>query len=170
MTSSNGNIFRVTGPLCGNSPVTGEFPAQRPVTWSFDVFFDLSLNKPLCKQSWGWWFETPLRSLWRHCNAMEQSTYEELRVRYRVSFVSSKYDFCSTSVVSVLHGISCLIRITIFKLRSETTKIKNRIIHTFYAVNIWPGILKSGLWTLPLLKNPQNSEIIQSLVWMQSGN
>ena len=29
----------------GNSPVTGEFSAQRPVTWSFDVFFDLRLNK-----------------------------------------------------------------------------------------------------------------------------
>ena len=45
MTSSNENIFRVTGHLCGNSPVTGEFPAQRPVTRSFDVFFDLRLNK-----------------------------------------------------------------------------------------------------------------------------
>ena len=55
--------------LCaGNSPVTGEFPSQRPVTWSFDVFFDLHLNKQLNKQSWGWWFETPSRSLWRHCN------------------------------------------------------------------------------------------------------
>ena len=32
MTSSNENIFRVTGHLCGNSPVTGEFPTQRPVT------------------------------------------------------------------------------------------------------------------------------------------
>ena len=37
MTSSNGNIFRVTGHLCGNSPVSGEFPAQRPVTRSVDV-------------------------------------------------------------------------------------------------------------------------------------
>ena len=37
----------------GNSPVTGEFPAQRPVTRSFDVFFDLGLNKRLSKQSWG---------------------------------------------------------------------------------------------------------------------
>ena len=55
--------------LCaGNSPVTGEFPAQRPVTWSFDVSFDLRLNKRLRKQSWGWWFETPSRSLWYHCN------------------------------------------------------------------------------------------------------
>ena len=52
----------------GNSPVTGEFPAQRPVRRCFDVFFDLRLNKRLSKQSWGWWFETPLRSLWRHCS------------------------------------------------------------------------------------------------------
>ena len=50
----------------GNSPGTGEFPAQRPVTRSFHVFFDL--NKPLSKQSWGCWFETPSRQLWRHCN------------------------------------------------------------------------------------------------------
>ena len=38
--------------LCeGNSPVTGEFPSQRPVTRSFAVFFDLRLNKRLNKQS-----------------------------------------------------------------------------------------------------------------------
>ena len=59
MTSSNGNIFRVT-----------ELPAQRPVTQSFDVFFDLRLNKRLSKQSWGWWFETLSRPLWRHCHAI----------------------------------------------------------------------------------------------------
>ena len=35
----------------GNSPVTGEFPAQRPVTRTFDVFLDLRLNKRLSKQS-----------------------------------------------------------------------------------------------------------------------
>ena len=54
--------------LCaGNSPVTGEFPSQRPVTWSFDVFFHLCLNKRLNKQWWGWWFEMPSRLLWGHC-------------------------------------------------------------------------------------------------------
>ena len=37
----------------GNSPVTGEFPTKKPVTRSFDVFFDLRLNKRLSKQSWG---------------------------------------------------------------------------------------------------------------------
>ena len=52
----------------GNSLVVGEFPAQRPVTRSFDVSFDLRLNKQLSKQSRGWWFETPSRPLWRHCN------------------------------------------------------------------------------------------------------
>ena len=56
MMLSNENIFRVTGPLCGDSPVTGKFPAQRPMTRSFDVFFDLRPNKRLSKQSWDWWF------------------------------------------------------------------------------------------------------------------
>ena len=67
-TSSNGTIFRITGPLCGEFTSPGEFPAQRPVTQSFDVFFDLRLNNRLSKQTWDWWFETPPWSLWRHCN------------------------------------------------------------------------------------------------------
>ena len=67
ITSSIGNIFRVT--LCEEIPsVTGEFPSQRPVTQSFDVFFDLRLNKRLSKKSTHRWFETPLCPLWRHCN------------------------------------------------------------------------------------------------------
>ena len=70
MTSSNGNIFRVTGPLCGEFTGPGEFPAQRPVTRSFDVFFHLRPNKLLSKQPRGWWFETPPWSLWRHCNGL----------------------------------------------------------------------------------------------------
>ena len=44
MTSSNGNIFRLLAICAANSPVSGEVPAQRPVTRSFDVFFDLHLN------------------------------------------------------------------------------------------------------------------------------
>ena len=49
MTSSNGNIFRVTGPLCGEFTGPGEFPTPRPVTRRFDVLFDLRLNKRLSK-------------------------------------------------------------------------------------------------------------------------
>ena len=57
--------FSVLLALCaGNSPVTGE-KASDAELW---CFFDLCLNKRLSKQSWGWWFATPSRSLWRHCN------------------------------------------------------------------------------------------------------
>ena len=52
----------------GISPAPGEFPTQRPVTRSIDVFFDLRPNKRLSKQTRGWWFETLSCSLWRHCS------------------------------------------------------------------------------------------------------
>ena len=63
--------FSVLLAICeGILPLTGEFPSQRPVTLSFDVFFHMHLNKWLNKQSWGWWFEMPSCSLWRQCNAI----------------------------------------------------------------------------------------------------
>ena len=64
--------FSTSLALCeGNLPVTGGFPSQRPVMWSFDVlFFDLHLNKQLSKQFKHWWFETPSHSLWRHYNVV----------------------------------------------------------------------------------------------------
>ena len=54
--------------LLALTAVTGEFPLQRPVTRSFDGFFDLRLKKRLSKQSRRQWFETPSRQLWRHCH------------------------------------------------------------------------------------------------------
>ena len=69
MTSSNGNIFRVTGHLCG------EFTGPRWIlTKARDAelwcFLYLRLNKRLRKQSWGWWFETLSRPLLRHRNVL----------------------------------------------------------------------------------------------------
>ena len=68
MTSWNGNFYRVTGNLCG------EFTGGRwiPITKTSDagLWCFLCLNKGPSKQSWGWWFETPSRSLWRHCNVL----------------------------------------------------------------------------------------------------
>ena len=61
-------FFALLALCAGNSPVHGEFPSQMPVTRSFDVFFDLRLNKRLSKHSRRLWFSTPSRSLWRHCN------------------------------------------------------------------------------------------------------
>ena len=67
MTSTNRNIFRFTSPLCGELP--GNSPhRQRPVAQSFGIFFDLRRNKRLSEQSRGLLFETPSRSLLRHCN------------------------------------------------------------------------------------------------------
>ena len=61
--------FSALQAICAeNSPVPGDFPAQRPVTRSFDVFFDLRRIKRFNKQSWGWWFETLSHPLWRHSN------------------------------------------------------------------------------------------------------
>ena len=66
MTSSNENIYRVTGPLWG------EFTGHRwtPLTNASDVelWCVLHLNKRLSKPSRRRWFETPWLSLWRHCN------------------------------------------------------------------------------------------------------
>ena len=104
MTSSNRNIFRVTAHLCGEI-----HRAQRPVTWSFDVSFDLHLNKRLSKQWRDWWFETLSRSLWRLRNfmAVEVHSYVlsnieiiyDLLNPFQRTFVS-KYDFFELCKIS----------------------------------------------------------------------
>ena len=81
MTSSNGSFFCVTGPLCGEVtghrwiPLTKASDAElwcflRSAPWiiGWVISSACALNNRLSKQSWGWWFETTLRSLWRHCS------------------------------------------------------------------------------------------------------
>ena len=59
--------------LCAeNPPVIDEFPHKRPVTWSFDVFFDQGLNIQLSKQSRSRGFATPLHSLQHHCDEKQR--------------------------------------------------------------------------------------------------
>ena len=78
MTSSNGSIFRVTGPLCGEFTGHRWIPRTKASDAEFDVFFDLRLNIRASKQSQGWWFETPSRSLWCHSNdALPSSAIRE---------------------------------------------------------------------------------------------
>ena len=91
----------------GNSPVPGEFPAQRPVTRSFDVYFDLSPNKRLSKQLWGWWFETQSRPLWRHRNECDERVHNSCGALATTTFChgafrNTKYDRCSIVNVVVL--------------------------------------------------------------------
>ena len=61
-------FFRVTGPLCGKFTGHRWIPCTKASDAEFWCLFDLRLNKPLSKQSWCWWFETPSRPLWRQCN------------------------------------------------------------------------------------------------------
>ena len=68
MTSSNGNIFRVSGHLCGEFTGPRWIPRTKASDAELWCFFDLRLNKRLSKQWWGWWFETLSHPLWRHRN------------------------------------------------------------------------------------------------------
>ena len=73
MTSSNGNYFRVTGHLCG--AFTGHRWIPSTKTSDAELWcFELRLNKPLSKQSWGWWFETPSR----HSNGLTAVEFEPI--------------------------------------------------------------------------------------------
>ena len=79
-------------PLDGEFTGPGEFPTQMPVMRSFDVFFDLRLNKRLSKQPWGWWFETPSWSLWRQCNVHRgpHATFTYYMHMIRVGYVTQR--------------------------------------------------------------------------------
>ena len=101
--------------LCvGNSPVTCEFPLQRPVTWNFDVFFDLCLNKWLSKQSWVWWFKTPPPSLWRHCRWPSTLAHNGARssagpLLNEKSYIFTRKILCSSMNLYHLYGMDDII-------------------------------------------------------------
>ena len=90
--------------LCSwSSLVTGEFPSQRPVTRSFDVFFDLYLNKRLSKQTRHWWFETPLRSSYRHSNIKIM-----LQINHKTWLLAAKPCWYRTLMKTDYHNQFCL--------------------------------------------------------------
>ena len=94
-------VMRAVG--CLENP----FPSQRPVTQSFDILFDLRLNKRLSKQSWGWWFETLSRPLWRHSHVSSLSPKTNPKER-AFEIITTKNQKCliSKSTLSLLMGIS----------------------------------------------------------------
>ena len=111
MTSSNGNISALLAICAGNSPVPGEFPTHRPVTRSFDVYFDLRPNKRLSKQSWGWWFETQSRPLWRHRNAHGTSSVIKINMRGIRSTQMTKYWLWNSHIKLYVYGNRVPIRV-----------------------------------------------------------
>ena len=117
--------FSVLLALCaGNSPVTGEFPTKRLVTWSFDVFFDLRMNKRLCKKSWNWWFEMPSRPFWRHCNVpfyfamLKLSFLVDLRDTFAPNL--QKYFIVTSAIVWLTELVLITFRVTLLVLGNCT--------------------------------------------------
>ena len=137
----------------GNSPVPGEFPTQRPVTRSFDVYFDLRPNKWLSKQPWGWWFETLSCSLWRHRNAvphdaaclfsflydMIHSSTKDLYARMPITYnmVECWEPNCLHNVTwSLRHLISPVMRLFVQKFILVKTNHQRSALLAFCAGNI----------------------------------
>ena len=128
MTSSNGNIFRVTRPLCGEFTGPGEFPTQRPVTRSFDVFFDLRLNKGLSKQPRGWWFETQSWSLWRHCNDITDKRDFARFFLFDLSFKQTFFILQRPCCCMVVGKCGCNLNLAIFISGIDTMTISCQIV------------------------------------------
>ena len=135
--------------LCvGNSLVTGEFPSQRPVTWSFDVFFDLCLNKWLSNQSWGWWFETPSCPLWCHHNELDIRWCDALFLRTCQNRPRTRPEwalFCHNC--STFTEISLEDKVMIFRNTIEIIQFKQQCV----AVIIWSIFTNTFTIDIPLL-------------------
>ena len=89
MTSSNGNISALLALCAENSAATR----------SFDVFFDLRLNKRLSNQSWDWWFDTLWHSLLRHCNVITPYA-----THWSITDVENKPHFAHRKDISCISG------------------------------------------------------------------
>ena len=77
--------FSVLPAICeGNSPVTGGFLPQRPLMRSFDVLFDLRMNKQLSIQSRRWSFEMSSPSLWRHRNGISETNFSKVLSKIQI--------------------------------------------------------------------------------------
>ena len=122
LTSSNGDISALLALCAGNSPVPGEFPTQRPVTRSFDVFVDRRLNKRLDKQSWGWWFETLSRPFRRHCNVCRYSYYAETRILDWYLYISSCFCIDLSTANIETHEIYHTLLCTSFDIDKQYSK------------------------------------------------
>ena len=107
--------FSASLALCeGNPPVTGGLPSQRPMTWGFDVFFDLRLNTRLIKQSRHRW--TSSRSLWRPCNVWTSvNTSTTINIPFSVpynlptfSYTCHLYDEPDIRIISWHSNVECM--------------------------------------------------------------
>ena len=157
MTSSNRNIFRVTGPFVRgihrwpvNSPHKGQ--------WRGALMFSLicALNNRLSKQSWGWWFETPSCPSQRHCNALTHIIPDNHRSTFIcVSFVWVFYG----GVVVCFYLFVLILFWTILILIVEYLPPSHYLNQCWYSINWIPR--KNHQWNL----NQNASSIQEKWIW-----
>ena len=90
MTSSNGNIFCITGPLCWQFTSDRWIPLTNANGAELYVFFDGHLNKRLSQQLIYQWFETPSCSLWRHPN---DSTTTLMKINICIKWIDTNWRY-----------------------------------------------------------------------------
>ena len=114
---------RFTGPLCGDFTGARWIPLTKASDPSFDVLFDLCLNKRLSKVSWGWWFETLSCPLWRHCNDIFRGEF----------YVPNVLPWCTTLATPSYSAVNTKLKVNRNHLSNEswkdwfTTKYENDI-------------------------------------------
>ena len=170
-------VLGIHRALCaGNSPITGEFLSQRPVTRSFNVFFYLRLSKRLCKQPRRRWFEMPSGPLWRHHNGISvtQAGSESgmlTRVwQYNACSMHDKYHkqtrdasniiSLSISICLLYHDCNCAFTLeftnTCSWWGSTITYLYLSIINLLFDFKIWHAcshyIAKFRFWTIDLFR------------------
>ena len=158
-------IFSTLLVICmGNSPVPGEFPAQRPVARSFNAFFDLRLNKRLSKQSRGWWFETLSCPLWRQRNVSAPKALRETHKRHTYKFEGEMLGvYWSGRLVSLLNITTVLWCLVNIDDGDDATCVCCSVViptksHHYYWCQKWP------------LGNDQNLCNTSTAVWCGIGN
>ena len=147
----------------GNSLATGEFPSQRPVTQSFDIFFDLRLNKLLSKQSRRRWFEMPLHSLWHHCNVHQISNSQKVTSYHSLTdkLINTLYLTWEAKIWSVY----CELRPRQNGRRFADNVFKCIILNE----NVWIS-LKISVKFVPKVPINNIHALVQILAWRRSGD
>ena len=134
MTSSNGNISRVTGSL--RREFTG--PRWIPHTeWSGDLMFSLicAWKKRVSKQLWGCWYDTPSCLLWHHCNVVKLFGYFDWRAKNKgttwldtIVLQPINHDWCRIRKEHIRDNLLILTRIAVtidqFRLKQHAFSAK----------------------------------------------
>ena len=149
----------------GNSPVPGEFPTQRPVTRSFDVYLDMRPNKHLSKQSWGWWFETLSHPLWRHRNV---TSWTNVATWLHLSCFLTRWRRCSIITfanaalcAAYSHNMPCTVCLEMFFSNNTSGLIyREQEQHDYDCSNISTVVRKN---------NENGFAYVQLIIWLLQG-